>query len=91
MHVVNECLKIPKMIYYYELAGKNGYPRAYNILGNLYRKDNERGIRKRTSALYYFDLGAQQNDSNTAHLAGDMLYFGQGVPKIMSAQQNITI
>ncbi|MBG5893955.1 sel1 repeat family protein [Providencia rettgeri] len=71
-----------KMIYYYELAGKNGYPRAYNILGNLYRKDNERGIEKDfPKALYYFDLGAQQNDSNTAHLAGDMLYFGQGVPK----------
>lgn len=71
-----------KMIYYYELAGKNGYPRAYNILGNLYRKDNERGIEKDfPKALYYFDLGAQQNDSNTAHLAGDMLYFGQGIPK----------
>lgn len=71
-----------KMIYYYELAGKNGYPRAYNILGNLYRKDNERGIEKDfVKALYYFDLGAQQNDSNTAHLAGDMLYFGQGMPK----------
>lgn len=71
-----------KMIYYYELAGKNGYPRAYNILGNLYRKDNERGIEKDfEKALYYFDLGAQQNDSNTAHLAGDMLYFGQGMPK----------
>ncbi|WP_369310749.1 sel1 repeat family protein [Providencia rettgeri] len=71
-----------KMIYYYELAGKNGYSRAYNILGNLYRKDNERGIEKDfAKALYYFDLGAQQNDSNTAHLAGDMLYFGQGMPK----------
>lgn len=71
-----------KMIYYYELAGKNGYPRAYNILGNLYRKDNERGIEKDfPKALYYFDLGSQQNDSNTAHQAGDMLYFGQGVPK----------
>ncbi|MDF5913561.1 hypothetical protein P4W15_20645 [Morganella morganii] len=33
-----------KMIYYYELAGKNGYARAYNVLGNLYRKPNERGI-----------------------------------------------
>ncbi|MGG4609066.1 tetratricopeptide repeat protein [Providencia sp. Me31A] len=78
--------KVPKdtqkMIYYYELAGKNGYPRAYNILGNLYRKDNKRGIEKDfPKALYYFDLGAQQNDSNTAHLAGDMLYFGQGMPK----------
>lgn len=71
-----------KMIYYYELAGKNGYSRAYNILGNLYRKDNERGIEKDfPKALYYFDLGAQQNDSNTAHLAGDMHYFGQGIPK----------
>lgn len=71
-----------KMIYYYELAGKNGYSRAYNILGNLYRKDNEKGIeRDYPKALYYFDLGAKQNDSNTAHLAGDMLYFGQGVPK----------
>lgn len=71
-----------KMIYYYEIAGKNGYSRAYNILGNLYRKDNERGIeRDYPKALYYFDLGAQQNDSNTAHLAGDMLYFGQGVEK----------
>lgn len=71
-----------KMIYYYELAGKNGYSRAYNILGNLYRKDNEKGIeRDYPKALYYFDLGAKQKDSNTAHLAGDMLYFGQGVPK----------
>lgn len=71
-----------KMLYYHELAGKNGYSRSYNILGNLYRKDNERGIEKDfEKALYYFDLGAQQNDSNTAHLAGDMLYFGQGMPK----------
>lgn len=71
-----------KMLYYYELAGKNGYSRAYNILGNLYRKDNEQDIKKDAQkALYYFDLGAQQKDSNTAHLAGDMLYFGQGLEK----------
>lgn len=67
-----------KMIYYYELAGKNGYARAYNLLGNLYRKPNERGIPvDGKKALAYFDAGAKLGDSNTAHLAGDMLYFGQ--------------
>lgn len=67
-----------KMIYYYELAGKNGYARAYNVLGNLYRKPNERGIPvDGKKALAYFDAGAKLGDSNTAHLAGDMLYFGQ--------------
>lgn len=67
-----------KMIYYYELAGKNGYARAYNVLGNLHRKPNERGIPvDGKKALAYFDAGAKLGDSNTAHLAGDMLYFGQ--------------
>lgn len=67
-----------KMIYYYELAGKNGYARAYNVLGNLHRKPNERGIPVNgKKALAYFDAGAKLGDSNTAHLAGDMLYFGQ--------------
>ncbi|GAA0344209.1 SEL1-like repeat protein [Morganella psychrotolerans] len=67
-----------KMLYYYEIAGKNGYARAYNTLGNLYRKPNERGIvTDGEKALSYFDAGAKLGDSNTAHLAGDMLYFGQ--------------
>ncbi len=67
-----------KMLYFYELAGKNGYARAYNVLGNLYRKPNERGIPEDgKKALAYFDAGARLGDSNTAHLAGDMLYFGQ--------------
>ena len=67
-----------KMLYFYELAGKNGYARAYNVLGNLYRKPNERGIPvDGKKALAYFDAGAKLGDSNTAHLAGDMLYFGQ--------------
>ncbi|KJF77702.1 hypothetical protein UA45_11070 [Morganella morganii] len=66
------------MLYYYELAGKNGFARAYNVLGNLYRKPNERGIPEDgKKALAYFDAGARLGDSNTAHLAGDMLYFGQ--------------
>lgn len=70
-----------KMLYYYELAGKHGLSRAYNVLGGLYRDGkNERGIDKNPEkALYYYQLGAQQNDSNTAHLAGDMYYFGQGI------------
>ena len=67
-----------KMLYYYELAGKNGYARAYNVLGNLHRRPNERGIPvDGKKALAYFDAGAKLGDSNTAHLAGDMLYFGQ--------------
>ncbi|MFT0213550.1 hypothetical protein VQ643_13240 [Pseudomonas sp. F1_0610] len=69
-----------KAIYYYELAGKNGYIRGYNVLGNMYlRKGPKQDTKK---ALYYFDLGAKAKDSNTAHLAGDLFYFGQsGIEK----------
>lgn len=73
-----------KKLYYYELAGKNGYIRGYNVLGNMYlRKGPKQDAKK---ALYYFDLGAKANDSDTAHLAGDILYFGQaGIEKDYNA------
>ncbi|MDE9453738.1 sel1 repeat family protein [Xenorhabdus bovienii] len=68
-----------KMVYYFELSGKNGNADAYNILGNMFLNGDKQGIEKDAKkALYCFELGAKQNDSNTAHLAGDMLYFGQG-------------
>lgn len=72
-----------KMLYFYELAGKSGNPWGYNALGRLYRDENDHNIKQDgEKALYYYDLGAQLGDSNTAHLAGDMLYLGQaGIEK----------
>ncbi|MEQ4925383.1 tetratricopeptide repeat protein [Proteus hauseri] len=67
-----------KMLYFYELAGKSGNPWGYNALGRLYREGKDHNIKQDgKKALYYYDLGAQLGDSNTAHLAGDMLYLGQ--------------
>ncbi|WP_368884799.1 sel1 repeat family protein [Providencia vermicola] len=65
-----------KVVYYYELSGKNSNADAYNALGHLYLNEDDLNFPKDVQkALYYFDLGAKLNDSNTAHLAGDLLYF----------------
>lgn len=69
---------IEKAIEYYELAGQQGDPAAYNRLGNLFRNDEENVTPDYPRALRYFEKGAALGDSNTAHLAGDMLYFGEG-------------
>lgn len=51
-------------------------------MGNLYRKDEGNIAPDYTKAVGYFEEGAALGDSNTAHLAGDMYYFGEGgIPK----------
>lgn len=68
-------------IYYYEMAGEGGNADAYNRLGNLFRKGEEITA-DYPRAVAYFEKGAALGDSNTAHLAGDMHYFGTGgIPK----------
>lgn len=70
---------LEKAIEYYELAGSRGDAVAYNRLGNMFRKDEDENIAPDyPRALVYFAKGAALGDSNTAHLAGDMLYFGEG-------------
>ncbi|GGZ99340.1 hypothetical protein DC083_09110 [Ignatzschineria ureiclastica] len=79
---------IDKAIAYYEEAGAKGVAFAYNRLGNLYRKADNKVPQDIHKALFYFDLGAKLNDSNCAHQAGDILYLEeagitQDIPKAL--------
>lgn len=68
-----------KAIEMYEKAGEADYLYAYNRLGNLFRKGGEGDVTvDMNKAVYYFDLGAKAGDSNCAHQAGDLYYFGEG-------------
>lgn len=68
---------IEKAEEYFAKAGSMGNATAYNIVGNLFRKGEE-APKDMQKAVYYFDLGAKLNDSNCAHQAGDLYYFGEG-------------
>lgn len=65
--------KIIKALRYYLIMEWGGHAAEYNRQGNAHRKGVNTPVDMK-KALYYFDLGAQLNDSNCAHQAGDLLY-----------------
>lgn len=69
--------KIIKALRYYLIMEWGGHAAEYNRQGNAHRKGINTPVDMEKS-LYYFDLGAQLNDSNCAHQAGDLLYLGEG-------------